>query len=384
MFNRQFAYPAVVRSMMFIMLASTMKRLPGVSSWSTTLLRSTETLKSLSPGTQQKRFYRSTLFAGRKRRKSSTSDTEALSWETFEFGDSPKWDDRFASSRTVVAANEEELQEIRDAEATKDEEMSKQLNENTEAWHNLDADLVARATAILKPYVRPERLERIEHVLQQRTQNVRFLFENPVNPSNVWACLRTLDAFGLQHIDVVLDSQKYKGKAALSQKRGMRTAMGSAQWLSLRNHASTADAIEWLKARNYVILASDLSDRSQDIRKIDWDTTLGDQPVCIAMGNEETGISDELRQAAHGTFYLPMAGFAESFNLSVATAITAAHLSAASSNGQGPIRPGDLPKHQYNCLVLKGLLNSVAQKRMAHALLKQEGIVLPKNIIDLV
>jgi len=106
------------------------------------------------------------------------------------------------------------------------------------------------------------------------------------------------------------------------------------------------------------------------------------------MGNEERGISDEMRDAADGAFFLPMVGFAESFNLSVATAITAAHLSAASTssssshsssktNQGGPIRPGDLSEHEYNCLRLKGLLNSVAQKRIAFALLKQEGIELP-------
>lgn len=280
-----------------------------------------------------------------------------------------------------MAANEEELQHIRDTEAVVDQKVATELNQQLEAWQMLDPDLVARATAVLTPYVRPERLERIQQVLQQRTAHVRFLFENPVNPSNVWACLRTLDAFGIQHVDVVLQSSRYKGKAALSQKRGMRTAMGSAQWLSLRNHASTADAVAWLRAHNFCILASDLSNQSQDVRHIDWQAMAakGDQPICIVMGNEETGISDEMRAAADGTFFLPMAGFAESFNLSVATAICAAHLSAASDDDDkmGPIRPGDLSTHEYNCLVLKGLLNSVAQKRMAHALLKQEGIELP-------
>ena len=103
------------------------------------------------------------------------------------------------------------------------------------------------------------------------------------------------------------------------------------------------------------------------------------------MGNEERGISDEMREIADGTFFLPMAGFAESFNLSVATAITAAHLSAASSDeeNEGPIQPGDLPRQEYNCLVLKGMLNSVAQKRVATALLRQEGITLPDNLAKL-
>ena len=179
---------------------------------------------------------------------------------------------------------------------------------------------------------------------------------------------------------MVLQSNQYQGKAALSQKRGMRTAMGAAQWLSLRNHACTADAVAWLRSQGYQIWASDLSDRSRDIRQVNWKEALatsnGDQnaPLCIVMGNEERGISDEMRAAADGTFFLPMAGFAESFNLSVATAITAAYLSAY----DGPIQPGDLSEHEFNCLRLKGLLNSVAQKRMALALLKQEGIELPE------
>lgn len=43
------------------------------------------------------------------------------------------------------------------------------------------------------------------------------------------------------------------------------------------------------------------------------------------MGNEDRGISDEIRELADETFYLPMCGFAESFNLSVATAIVLAY-----------------------------------------------------------
>jgi hypothetical protein len=99
------------------------------------------------------------------------------------------------------------------------------------------------------------------------------------------------------------------------------------------------------------------------------------------MGNEERGISDKMRQLADSTFYLPMCGFAESFNLSVATAITLAYMSAASGRGKheggeeigmnGPLRPGDLDPHEMQCLKLRGVLNSLAQKRMGKALLKK-------------
>ena len=163
----------------------------------------------------------------------------------------------------------------------------------------------------------------------------------------------------------------------------MRTAMGSAQWLTLTNFPSTSAALETLRANNnnLRILASDLQDAT-DIRQIDWDGD--DRSICIVMGNEESGISHQLRQAADERFTLPMVGFAESFNLSVATAITLAHMSAASvvQDGvtYGPIRPGDLSQAERNCLFLKGLLNSVPQKRMATALLRKHGIELPDAI----
>lgn len=224
---------------------------------------------------------------------------------------------------------------------------------------------------------------------------------DPSNPSNVWACLRTIESFGVQHVDVILQSDQYRGKAALHQKRGMRTAVGAAKWLTLRNHATTVAAIETLRAQqpHLRILASDLNPSSKDVRTIEWDERVdGDdsnddnnsdndnssRPICIVMGNEERGISDEMRALVDETFTLPMVGFAESFNLSVATAITLAHLSAASQTAdRGPLRPGDLPEHERNCLLLKGLLNSLPQQRMGDAVSKQAGIELPKKLMDL-
>jgi tRNA G18 (ribose-2'-O)-methylase SpoU len=283
---------------------------------------------------------------------------------------------------------EKSLPELYEEETVADRAALAHQEEHLAAWERLPPELVAEATAVLKPYVQKGRIERMETVFRQRTARTRFLFENPANPSNVWACLRTMDSFGIQHTDLVLQSDQYLGKAALQQKRGMRTAVGSAQWLTLRNHPSTADAVETLRhqaasqGKDLKLYASDLCPTSVDIRTIDWNLP-EDHQICIVMGNEERGISNEMRELADVTFSLPMVGFAESFNLSVATAITLAHLSAASAANKGPLRLGDLPEQEINCLMLKGLLHSLPQKRMADALLRKEGIELPKEIVRL-
>jgi tRNA G18 (ribose-2'-O)-methylase SpoU len=377
----------------------------------------------------------STSLDGRSRRRIFTDEdiSNGLEWEKFDFSDSPKWDNRFyqgaspsakASKNTNnkrkkkqdggipddllhVASNGEEWESVHERETEEDTKLHEEFERRHSAWDHLDPTLIEQATNVLLPYVQPERVQRIREVLDQRTKHTRFLFENPANPSNVWACLRTLDSYGIQDVDVVIQSGKYKGKAALSQKRGMRTAMGSAKWLTLKNHLSTESALRTMKKEGYHILYTDVNPSSKDIRDVDWDKS--GKPICIVMGNEADGVSQTVRDYADESFYLPMVGFAESFSLSVATASLCAFLLSASSSPStslsssstqdnddddnnndgnskdpmrqyvGPIRPGDLSEKEYNTLLLKGCLNSITGKT-GRALFKRNGLTFPQEL----
>jgi hypothetical protein len=57
-----------------------------------------------------------------------------------------------------------------------------------------------------------------------------FFVECVVDILVILLLVRTIDSFGIQDVDLIIESGKYHGKQALSTKRGMRTAMGSAQW----------------------------------------------------------------------------------------------------------------------------------------------------------
>lgn len=316
-------------------------------------------------------------------------DTSTLEWETFDFSSSPKWDNRFdgngspsdedAKNAIHVASSTEDWRQIEERETREDIALQERFERQHRMWDELDPELVEQATQILLPFIQPERWSRIEDILSKRTQQTRFMFENPANPSNVWACLRTLDSFGIQHVDVVIQSGRYKGKAALTQKRGMRTAMGSAKWLTLKNHLGTKQALESMKREGYHIVCTDVNPNSKDIREMDWDAS--GKKLCVVMGNEQYGISDEVKEMADESFYLPMVGMAESFNLSVATAITCAHLSAESGQevGVGPLRSGDLSEKEYKTLLLKGALNSIRHKT-AMALFRKHGLDFPKGL----
>ncbi len=347
----------------------------------------TNTKSSNDPPSKNKKSTRKSRNRVRRAEEERLGESQTeLNWETFDFSLNPKQDHRFSDDGASIAAN---IGLDVEEEALEDRRHAQQMKEANNAYLKLDSELIAKAIEALEPWINDDRLERVSGVLKQRTKHSKFLFENPSNPSNVWACLRTIDSFGMQNVDVIIDSGRYAGKQAISQKKGMRTAMGSAQWLTLTNHHTTKEAIEQIRDQGFKIYASDLNPNSKDVRDIDWDAD--DRPICIVMGNEDRGISQEMREMADETFTLPMSGFAESFNLSVATSITLAHMSAKSYNCQkdpdgkrkGPLRPGDLSEHEYNCLYLKGLLHSLPQKRMSKALLKKAGVELPDALGEL-
>ena len=79
--------------------------------------------------------------------------------------------------------------------------------------------------------------------------------------------------------------------------------------------ASSADAIDFLKARGIQILTAQLQDSSL---YYDVDMTRG---TAIVMGTESTGLTDAWRTAADAHIRIPMLGRLDSLNVSVSAAI---------------------------------------------------------------
>lgn len=80
--------------------------------------------------------------------------------------------------------------------------------------------------------------------------------------------------------------------------------MGSAKWLTIRNHLSSELALQKLKQDGYHILVTDVNPESRDIRDIDWDAS--GKKICIVMGNEEKGVSSVAKRMADESFYINM------------------------------------------------------------------------------
>lgn len=147
---------------------------------------------------------------------------------------------------------------------------------------------------------------RIAQVLDQRIRWVSCAIESVYHRHNVSAILRTCDALGIDRVDLVAGE--------FVPVRG--AARGAERWLDLRVHQDPASAIRSIQAAGYRVYCADLSEDA-----VTPETCPLDEPMCLWMGAELVGVSPEALEAADGILTVPMRGFAQSLNVSVAAAM---------------------------------------------------------------
>lgn len=177
-------------------------------------------------------------------------------------------------------------------------------------WFTFDGVILSPhdLTTILGPLLTPERVERIEKVLAARTEQAAVVIEGMVDLGNVGAVMRSADGFGIQPFHTVDTAGAYK--------RSRRTSQGADKWLDRYRWVDPAACLDHLRSDGYRILAADLVPGARPLHRADLTGR-----TAIVFGNELDGISHHMRAGVDGSVVVPMAGFAESFNISVAAAI---------------------------------------------------------------
>lgn len=163
----------------------------------------------------------------------------------------------------------------------------------------------------LYKFITDERKERFEEVLEKRTKHVTLILEDLYQSRNISAVMRSADGFGLQELHIIEDNHKWTGTKSVSK--------GASSWLTLHKYKGedpVTDCIENLKARGFRIVAT-----SPHKCGYTPDSLPIDKSLAIVMGTELTGISDKLMSQVDDYVEIPMYGFSESFNVSVAASI---------------------------------------------------------------
>ena len=151
-------------------------------------------------------------------------------------------------------------------------------------------------------------------VLERRHDDLVVVIENVHDPHNASAILRSCDAFGVGRIALVYTNQVFpeisRGVAAQVDK-----------WLEIERYESARACVSALHAEGVAVYATRLADDARDYLSIDFSA-----PSAIVLGNEHDGCSEEMAALADGDVIIPMAGFAQSLNVSVAAAVLLAEM----------------------------------------------------------
>lgn len=153
------------------------------------------------------------------------------------------------------------------------------------------------------------RRAKIEKVLSQRQKDLTLVLDNIHDPHNVSAIYRSCDAFGVHKVHLYYTDTPFPH---LSEK----TSASARKWVDTVRHHDKESLIASLKNNGYQILATNCTPTAKPVR--DYDLSL---PTAIIMGNEHSGVSEELFPLVDGEIYIPMFGMIQSFNVSVAAAL---------------------------------------------------------------
>ncbi|HAA13980.1 MAG TPA: rRNA methyltransferase [Cytophagales bacterium] len=218
-------------------------------------------------------------------------------------------------------------------------------------WYNprnLDPQIQQRLVEYLAEYITSPRKELIEQVLVQRTRHLTLVMEDIDKPHNAGAVLRTADCFGIQDVHVVEETTKYK--------HSQKVTRGASKWLTLHRYdqesgGNTQRCIESLKAKGYQFLVTSPNAETEGFQHVDFSTK-----VAVLFGTEWFGASEYAMSQADGLIKLPMYGFTESFNISVAAALT---LQGLVNSLRSSKATWQLSEQERNALRLEWYRNSV-------------------------
>lgn len=208
--------------------------------------------------------------------------------------------------------------------------------------------------ASLKEVVAEVRCRRIDQVAAGRLAGVMLVLEDLHDPHNGGAALRSCEAVGLCEVHVIQRQDRFRTSSKITQ--------GCDKWLDVVQHRDSTECLTALRRRGYRLYAAvpSATKRLEDLDPL--------VPAAFLIGNEHAGLSAEARALCDDQFTIPMHGFSESMNLSVATAITLyTHTSrrraALGADGDlGPERLAEL-RARYYVRDVRGAVAIVRRRR---------------------
>lgn len=202
----------------------------------------------------------------------------------------------------------------------------------------VDSDLRVDYQLVLEqigPLLTDSRRARIQEVVRDRCFKIGVVLEGIYDRGNISAVMRTAEGLGFANFHVVETQERFK--------EANRVTQGADKWVEVRKWKSTSEVVQELKREGKRIVVTALTEKAKPIHEIDFSV-----PTALVLGNEKDGASKEIIEAADDVVIIPMTGFVQSFNISVAGALSLFQILRDRSVRLG--RNGDLTEEQQQIL----------------------------------
>ena len=136
------------------------------------------------------------------------------------------------------------------------------------------------------------------------------------SPLNIGSLFRLCDALGIEKLYLCGSSATPPGTKI------NKTSRSTEKYVDYESGLDAATLITRLKNENFIIIALEISSTSLALNDSEFISRLDkDKPVCLVLGSEKSGISDELLALTDMTTHIPMFGHNSSMNVISAASI---------------------------------------------------------------
>lgn len=164
------------------------------------------------------------------------------------------------------------------------------------------------------------RQQRLTDAARQRQRGLMVVMEDVHNPHNLAAIARSCDAFGVQQVTFTVQDHNLFDPHSV----GRISSSSASKWLDYRIfETGTKACFQTLQAEGWHLLATVAGDDIPSLYDVDL---TAHEKLAVLVGNEHQGLSQTAINLADSYITIPMRGMIQSFNVSVATAITLAEI----------------------------------------------------------
>lgn len=167
----------------------------------------------------------------------------------------------------------------------------------------------------LEGFISADRLRRFEEVLNWRTRYLTVAMEDVYHLHNTSAVIRSADIFGVQDVHLI--------ERRFGKRLDKKIALGAQKWTDIHRYQTTEACISALRHGGYRILATTPRRDATPLEELSVK-----EKIAFIFGAEKEGLSEVAFEQADELIHIPMVGFTESLNVSVAAAIVLQHATA--------------------------------------------------------